>query len=66
MPRHDVEIELPAKVVLHKDVLFTVKSDGVMLGELRVSKGSIDWRPANKQTPIQLDWERFDAVMRRA
>ena len=59
MARHTVEVELPAKVVLHKDVRFTVKGDDVKLGELHISKGTIDWWPANKQSPISLSWERF-------
>jgi hypothetical protein len=60
---HDIEVELPAKVVLHKDVRFTIKSDGAKLGELRISKGTIDWRPANKRAPIRLEWERFNELM---
>ena len=63
MPTHDVEIELPAKVVLHKDVRFTIKSDGVQLGELRISKGGLDWRPANKQAYISLTWEQFARLL---
>jgi hypothetical protein len=64
MPVHDIEIELPPKVVLHKDVTFVVKSDGIKLGELRISKGSLDWAPAKLQTVRRLPWERFDALMR--
>jgi hypothetical protein len=61
---HDIEIELPPKVVLHKDVTFVVKSDSVKLGELRVSKGSIDWVPAKHQNGCRLRWEQFDLLMR--
>ena len=61
--QHEIEVEVPAKVVLHKDVRFTIKSDGAKLGELRISKGSIDWRPGNKQKVIRMAWERFDRLM---
>ena len=59
MATHAIEVELPPKVVLHKDVRFTIKADGAKLGELRISKGSVDWLPANKQIPISLTWEQF-------
>ena len=62
MPRHEIEIEIPAKAVLHKDVTFTIKSDGAMLGQLRISKGSIDWKPGKRRV-IRMDWERFDRLM---
>jgi hypothetical protein len=61
--QHEIEVEVPAKVVLHKDVRFTIKSDGTKLGELRISKGTIDWRPGNKQKVIRMGWERFDRLM---
>jgi hypothetical protein len=60
---HSIEIELPPKLVLHKDVRFTVHSDGVKLGELRISKGTIDWWPANNQSAISLSWERFARIL---
>ena len=65
MPIHDVEMSIPTtKVVLHADVVFEVRSDGEKLGELRISKGTIDWAPANTRTPVQLTWEQFDRLMR--
>jgi hypothetical protein len=64
MATHDIEIEIPPRLVLHKDVSFVIKSDGLKLGELRISKGSIDWRPGNKRKTVSLSWERFDALMR--
>ena len=65
MAQHEIEVEVPAKVILHKDVKFIIKSDGLKLGELRISKGTIDWRPGNKRKVVSLTWERFDALMRR-
>ena len=63
MPKHRVEVEQPAKRVLNSDVVFTVHSDDRRLGELRISKGSIDWRPSNRRTSITLSWERFAALV---
>jgi hypothetical protein len=62
MARHEIEVEIPAKAVLHKDVTFTIKSDGAMLGQLRISKGSIDWKPGKRRV-IRMGWERFDRLM---
>jgi len=65
MPIHDVEMSIPTtKVVLHADVVFEVRSDGEKLGELRISKGTIDWAPALARNPAQLSWEQFDRLMR--
>ena len=63
MAIHDIEIELPPKVVLHKDVTFVVRSDNEKLGELRISKGSVDWVPRSGRIVRRLPWERFDALM---
>ena len=55
MPSHDVEMSIPTtKVVLHADVVFEIRSDDEKLGELRVSKGSIDWYPAKAKIPVKL------------
>jgi hypothetical protein len=65
VPIHDVEMSIPTtKVVLHADVVFEVRSDGEKLGELRISKGTIDWVPSNARVPVQLTWEQFDRLMR--
>lgn len=63
MPKHRVEIHQPAKSVMNSDVSFVVQSDGVTLGQLTVSKGSIDWRPANKRKATKMTWERFASLM---
>jgi hypothetical protein len=64
MPTHDVTIEIPKKSIQAKDIQFTVKSDGGMLGTLLVSKGNIEWIPANHSVrKRRLTWERFAAMM---
>ncbi len=65
MPKHDVEMRIPTtKVVLSADVVFEIRSDNEKLGELRVSKGTIDWSPSKAKNPRQLTWEQFDRFMR--
>lgn len=64
MPTHDVTIEIPKKSIQAKDIKFTVKSDGGMLGSLLVSKGNIEWIPANNSVrKRRLTWERFAQMM---
>jgi hypothetical protein len=64
MPRHEVTMSLPKGVVINADVVFVIAGDGVKLGELRVSKGTIDWRPAHaRKIEYRLGWERFAEIM---
>ena len=46
------------------DLVIEVTSDGAKLGELRVSRGTIDWAPKNHSQGIPLTWEQFDRLMR--
>ena len=64
MATHDVTIDLPTRFVLHSDVTFVVWSDDVKLGELQVSKGSIDWLPGNGRTRYRTRWEKFNELMK--
>ena len=66
MPTHKLEISLPPKVILNSDVVIDVHSDDAKLGELRISRGSIDWIPGKHQASFRLSWERFDEVMRES
>jgi hypothetical protein len=65
MATHDVTVDLPTRFVLRSDVTFVVWSDDEKLGELQVSKGSIDWLPGNSRTRYRMRWERFDELMRK-
>ena len=63
MPKHDVTLDLHTKVVAHKDIEVSVRSDGSKLGTLLISKGNIEWLPANKSVnKYRLSWEKFAAV----
>jgi hypothetical protein len=64
MPKHDVVLNLHTKVVAHKDVELVVRSDDNKLGTLLISKGNIEWLPANNSvTKYRLSWERFAEFM---
>ena len=64
MPSHRVSIALPQKLVLSKDVTFEISSAGRKLGELLVSKGNVEWVPANASVKKRrLTWEKFARMM---
>jgi hypothetical protein len=45
-------------------VKIVVEEDGERLGVLKVSRGSIDWKPGKAKRTWSLEWERFDRLMR--
>jgi len=61
---HRVELALPPTDIQNTDVAITIWSDDELLGEMRVSRGSLDWRPGHHQSAWSLEWERFDELMR--
>lgn len=64
MAKHDISFEIPQKFVLSKDVVFEIKSDGSKLGSLLISKGNIEWVPANNSVrKRRLTWEKFADLM---
>ncbi len=57
---HEVRARIDTKVVAHKDLEITVKSNGSKLGTLLISKGNIEWRPSgNSVNKKRLSWNRF-------
>jgi hypothetical protein len=63
MARHVVHFSVPERRLGNADVEFAVYSDGERLGLLKVSKGGIVWRHANKKLGRFMDWGTFDRVM---
>jgi hypothetical protein len=51
---------------MHTDISFVVYSDDAVLGELKISKGTIDWRAAGKHSSRQMKWEDFARLMEQA
>jgi hypothetical protein len=53
-----------AMEVVNADAEIEVRgTDGELIGRLLVSKGSIDWAPANKQLRHRMNWRRFARLM---
>jgi len=65
MARHIVRFTIPERPLGNSDIEFNVYSDDERLGVLKVSRGAIVWRHANKRLGHVMDWDAFDRVMRR-
>ena len=65
MPTHDVSLGIPKPIELGRvDIEVEVRSDGELLGKIRISKGAIDWMPPYKsKMAYSMDWEEFAEVM---
>lgn len=64
MATHDISFSIPQKFVLSKDVEFDIKSNGTKLGTLLISKGNVEWIPANNSVKKRrLSWENFAELM---
>lgn len=67
MAKHDVTLDLHTKVVQNRDIEIQVRSDGAKLGTLLVSKGNIEWLPANNSVNrYGLSWEKFAQLMQES
>jgi len=56
----DIEVTKVPKIdVNNKDMEFTIKEGGQKVGEIKISKGSIDIKPKNKQGYIKVNWSEF-------
>ncbi len=64
MADHDVYFTIPERDLGRADVKFRVKRNGKAFGRLRVSEGSVDWLPANKQKPYRVYWTELDKYAR--
>lgn len=66
MPRHHIEISLPTKPLKNVDTTISIWSDGEKLGDLLVSRGSLDWKPAGRKRVKRISWERFAEMLNEA
>jgi len=60
---HKITMKAPKDSLINRDVVFTVQKNGRKLGELKISKGSIDWKPFNSQYTHYMSWGDFAKLM---
>jgi hypothetical protein len=62
---HRIFMFEPKHEVTNTDVAFSVKKNGKKIGELRVSKGSLEWYTGNGRTAYSISWDLFDEIMKK-
>lgn len=65
MAEHQVKFKIPWRSLGRMNVEFAVKADGVVLGHLYLSKGTVAWRRAEAKTAYELSWSEFAQLMER-
>jgi hypothetical protein len=60
---HKIYMFEPRHEISKTDVTFVVQRGKRKLGELKVSKGSLDWYTGNGRTRYSISWELFDEIM---
>jgi hypothetical protein len=63
MASHKVIMRQPHQVEVGADIEFIVKENGRKIGELHVSKGSIEWLPSNGRYKRRMRWSKFAEIM---
>jgi hypothetical protein len=64
MPEHRIITRVHSHETVNTDLAIKVRADDQLLGELLVSRGTVDWRPRGNQYVFKLSWEEFDRLMR--
>jgi hypothetical protein len=65
MAEHNVSFALPEFDMKRVDAHFIIKKDSVKLGEIRISKGGLDYYPGKKQYGVKLTWTQLDSLIRK-
>lgn len=63
MATHNVIMRQPRDKIVNSDVVFVIKEGDKKLGELHVSKGSIEWKPSNGRFKRRMRWSKFAEFM---
>ena len=66
MPVHNVYLSLPSREIGLSDVIVEIFEDQEKFGTITISKGAIEWYPANAKKPYKMEWEQFDRMIKKA
>ena len=61
--KHSVTMRQSNEKVVNTDVEFIIREGDKKLGELHVSKGSIEWLPSNGRYKRRMRWSKFANLM---
>jgi hypothetical protein len=62
LAQHDVVFTVPQRPLGKADIEFVIYQDGKKFGDLRVSKGALEWIPADKTYGTKFSWKQFNAL----
>jgi hypothetical protein len=65
MAKHNVFFQLPTRELDGTDANFYIYKDDEKLGQITISKGSLEYYPARRKKPISITWSDFDELMRK-
>ena len=60
---YDVTLKTAAFDVANKDLVFSVKNDGSVLGHLLISKGGVEWVPKDHEKGHRMKWTDLASLM---
>ena len=61
----NVNFTIPKRSLGKSDIEFVVKKDSGILGELKISKGSLVWFPKGANIGYRMRWDRFNSIMKK-
>lgn len=64
MPKHNVYFDLPEREIGKVDANFYIYQNGEKLGQMRISKGGMDYYPTNRKKAITVNWTQFDKMIK--
>lgn len=65
MAKHTVTFVLPERPLGKADAEFSIRKDENKLGTLKISNGSAEWVPANKQYGLWLEWSALASLFEK-
>jgi hypothetical protein len=63
MAEHNVKFRVPWRSLGRVNIEFAIRADGVVLGHLYLSKGTVAWRRAEGKVAHELSWSDFAKLM---
>ena len=63
MATHRVIMRQTREQIVNTDIEFIIREETSKLGELHVSKGSIEWLPSNGRYKHRMSWSKFTRMM---
>lgn len=61
---HRITFSLPSMQLYKTDATIIVTKNKEKLGEIKLSKGGLDYYPSKRKTPIKITWSKFDSLIK--